>query len=265
MEVSSHALSLGRVDGRAVRGRRVHQPLARPPRLPPDHGGLLRSQGQAVRSGIAVACADRGDLRRRRRGPRDGRQGGLGAITVSATRRVGQADWTVGDFDALAQWRTGIHRCRSGRSAPPHRYPATWRLQHRQLPARAGHPGFDRGGTRAGGTRAGRRAGARAAGDPSSAVRISWRWSTTRTSPAPCSAVLETLRGQTTPSGSPWCSVPVVTAIPASGPDGRDRGRTWPISWSSPTTTRVTRNRKRSAPPSWRGRRVVGGRGRRDR
>ena len=35
MEVSSHALALGRVRGHAVRGRRVHQPVARPPRLPP--------------------------------------------------------------------------------------------------------------------------------------------------------------------------------------------------------------------------------------
>ena len=49
MEVSSHALELDRVDGRALRRRRVHEPDAGPPRLPSRHGGLLRRQGTPVR------------------------------------------------------------------------------------------------------------------------------------------------------------------------------------------------------------------------
>ncbi len=51
-----------------VRGGRVHQSLARPSGFPPDDGRLLRGQGPAVRSGVAGARADRGDLRRRRGG-----------------------------------------------------------------------------------------------------------------------------------------------------------------------------------------------------
>ncbi len=34
---------------RALRGRRIHQSVAGPPRLPPDDAGLLRRQGSAVR------------------------------------------------------------------------------------------------------------------------------------------------------------------------------------------------------------------------
>ena len=49
MEVSSHALALRRVDGIAVRGRRVHQSDPRPSRFPPRHGGLRDRQAPAVR------------------------------------------------------------------------------------------------------------------------------------------------------------------------------------------------------------------------
>ena len=55
MEVSSHALALGRVDGRALRGGRLHQPVARPPRLPPVDGGLLRHQGKTFRRRLRAA------------------------------------------------------------------------------------------------------------------------------------------------------------------------------------------------------------------
>ena len=48
-----------------LRGRRLHQPVPGPPRLPRRHGGLLRRQGLAVR---ARARRARGDLRRRRVG-----------------------------------------------------------------------------------------------------------------------------------------------------------------------------------------------------
>ena len=47
-EVSSHALDQGRVAGFNFRRRRLHQPHPRPPRLPPDHGKLLRRQAPAL-------------------------------------------------------------------------------------------------------------------------------------------------------------------------------------------------------------------------
>ena len=49
MEVSSHGLDQGRVNARRVRRRAVHQPHARPPRLPRHDGGLRRGQGEALR------------------------------------------------------------------------------------------------------------------------------------------------------------------------------------------------------------------------
>ena len=55
MEVSSHALALERVRGHPLRRRRLHEPLAGPPRLPPRHGGLLRREGGAVRPGLRRA------------------------------------------------------------------------------------------------------------------------------------------------------------------------------------------------------------------
>ena len=51
MEVSSHALALGRTDGAALRGRRLHQLRLRPPRLPRRRRVLLRGQGVAVHRG----------------------------------------------------------------------------------------------------------------------------------------------------------------------------------------------------------------------
>ena len=53
MEVSSHALSLRRVDGIDVRRRRLHEPDARSPRLPRGHGRLLPGQAAAVRDAAA--------------------------------------------------------------------------------------------------------------------------------------------------------------------------------------------------------------------
>ena len=47
-EVSSHALDQGRMVGIPLRCRRLHQPHPRPPRLPPDHGELLRRQAPAL-------------------------------------------------------------------------------------------------------------------------------------------------------------------------------------------------------------------------
>ena len=49
MEVSSHALALRRVDRMRFSAGAVHQPHARPPRLPRRHGGVLPGQAPAVR------------------------------------------------------------------------------------------------------------------------------------------------------------------------------------------------------------------------
>ena len=74
MEVSSHALTLGRVDAVhfAVGGftnlSRDHLDFH------PDDGGLPRRQGPAVRPRIANARRRFGGLRRRRRGPRPSRR-----------------------------------------------------------------------------------------------------------------------------------------------------------------------------------------------
>ena len=69
MEVSSHALALQARRRHPVRRRRLHQPDARPPRLPRGHGGLLRRQAPAVR-----------DAARRR-------AGGRSTSTIRAARR----------------------------------------------------------------------------------------------------------------------------------------------------------------------------------
>ncbi len=66
MEVSSHALELGRADGIHFAVQGVHQPDPGPPGLPPDDGGLLPGQAAPVRP----AGAGRGERRRRvRRAP----------------------------------------------------------------------------------------------------------------------------------------------------------------------------------------------------
>ena len=68
IEISSHALVLGRADAIHVARRRVHEPDPGPPRLPHRHGGLLRRQAAAVhrRRGPALAAARLGRQRRRR-------------------------------------------------------------------------------------------------------------------------------------------------------------------------------------------------------
>ena len=74
MEVSSHGLDQGRVNGVNVRRRAVHQPHARPPRLSRDDGGVRRREGAALQ---LAGPAHRGHQRRRRVRP-----------AASSTRRV---------------------------------------------------------------------------------------------------------------------------------------------------------------------------------
>ena len=55
MEVSSHALTLGRVDGVGLRRGGLHQPHPGPPRLPRRHGGVRGGQGIAVHAPARAA------------------------------------------------------------------------------------------------------------------------------------------------------------------------------------------------------------------
>src|SRR5918992_70349 len=76
MEVSSHALELGRVPD-------LHQPEPGPPRFPRDDGGVLRGQAAAVRGPRAVGgeCGRRVRAPDRRRGRvRDVRRGARGRL-----------------------------------------------------------------------------------------------------------------------------------------------------------------------------------------
>ena len=66
MEVSSHALALGRVYGLQFPHRRLHQPDARPPGFSRHHGRLLRRQAVALRRRRRAAAALRRSQSRRR-------------------------------------------------------------------------------------------------------------------------------------------------------------------------------------------------------
>ena len=78
MEVSSHALVLDRVDGMPLRRGGLHEPDARPPRLPRRHGELLRREAPALRPAQA--------RRRRRRQRRTTRTAG-GSLARRPPRR----------------------------------------------------------------------------------------------------------------------------------------------------------------------------------
>ncbi len=173
-----------------LRGRRIHQPVPRPSRLPPDHGGLLRGQGATVRPGVAAARPARGGVRRRRCRPRDGaprRQGGHGQHQGPARRLARRGRHG-------ARRCAGVHRDRPGRRPSPD--------GHRACPATTTSPivlSHWRFSTPSGFPRSRRR---RACGTPrspggssrSTAARTSSRWSTTRTSRARCTRCCGRLR-----------------------------------------------------------------------
>ena len=107
MEVSSHALALGRVDGTDLRRRAVHQPQPGPPRLPPDARGLLRRQGRAVHPRpLAARCGRRrhrlGTAARRR-----GHDPGDHGLLRSRARRARRRRRTGGRRSRLAGVRRG--------------------------------------------------------------------------------------------------------------------------------------------------------------
>ena len=267
MEVSSHALALGRVDGTQFAVGAFHQPVPRPPRLPPDHGRLLRRQGAAVRPGRrrcaparAVVCVD--DDAGRAMADR-----GPATRSPSAPHGPARATGAPTDVASLGAGGTRVHRGRPGRRASPGRRPAAGSLQHRQLPCRAGDSA-----TRSGfppeqaspGLLA--NPGSRPDASRSTAARISSRWSTTRTSRARCGAVLTTLRARI--AGWRWCSAPGGDRDAGKRrADGRGSPPSWPTWWSSPTTTRAARIPAaiRARDPGGRGRGAAGAQGGRDR
>ncbi len=268
MEVSSHALTLGRVDGISLRGGRfLHQSgPARSPRLPPDDGGLLRGQGSAsVRPRIAPRRRRiSGGVRRRRRRPRDGpprrRQGDDRQREGSAVRRLAR--------------RKDVHAGERGapRSSPPSTRPVCTTgcglrcpgdLQRRQLPCGTGRL-LDAVGVSpeqaAPGLRRPRRS--RAGSSRSTAARVFSRWSTTRTSQARCRPCCETAAAPRAPAAWPWCSAPAAIATRVNVRRWAASPPNWPTWWWSPTTTPATRIPPRSGPRSWRERPLPAARGR---
>ncbi len=108
MEVSSHALALGRVRGGALPRRRVHQPHAGPPRLPRLDGGLRRRQGAALHG----ARAGRGGPERRRRVRRASWPGGCKAPLVRVSARP---DAAATDAE-IAPREVALRRARASRA-----------------------------------------------------------------------------------------------------------------------------------------------------
>ena len=81
MEVSSHALEQHRVDATTLRGGVLHEPLARPSRLPRHDRRVLRGQGAAVHAGRSPTRAAISRRRRVRCRARD-------AARAAGTRRL---------------------------------------------------------------------------------------------------------------------------------------------------------------------------------
>ena len=94
MEVSSHALELGRVAGTQVRRRRLHEPSVGPPRLPLDDGGLLPREGPPL---LARPRRARSRVRRRRVGPAARARGQIPVVRLATRPEAGAADWSVED------------------------------------------------------------------------------------------------------------------------------------------------------------------------
>ena len=183
MEVSSHALTLGRVDG-------THFAVGGFTNLSRDHldfhptmadyfeaKALLFDPASPLRARTVVVCID--DDAGRAMAARAG-----DAITVSADGQP--ARLARHGRGADRRRGTGVHRRRPRRRAAPGRHPAAGPLQRRQLSCRTGDSGRGRSFAGAGGAGTGRNPGPRAAGRDRLAARISLRWSTTRTSRARC-------------------------------------------------------------------------------
>ena len=240
MEVSSHALSLGRVAGTSYEVAAVHQPVPGPPGLPRDHRRLLRGQGHAVHA-------------RATPGP------GWSTSTTSTAgswpppRRSRCTTYSAGGNPA-ADWRATDVRVRRGRQRVPGRRPRRRRgrrvgrparaVQRRQRAGRDRRPGRGRDRDRHRGGRGRRVPGrARAAGAGRGRPGLHRARRLLAQARARSSAVLDALR-PVTPGN--LTHRPGLRRRPGPGQapaDGRGRGRArrpWPF---SPTTTRARRTR----------------------
>ena len=253
MEVSSHALVMGRVDGVVFDVGGVPQPRPRPPRLPPRHGRLLRGQG--------ARCFT--PEHSRARAGRPSTTSGAGGWSSGPTVPVADA---LGDRRATPTGGPPTSSCRddrrdvpraSGRGvdvagrlpdprrlqrrptrsprSPPRRPPATTRravaARDRRRPRRARPARADRRGP---GLRGRRRL------RPQARRRRGRARAPCARSPAGRLIVVHRRRRRPRPR--------------QAAADGRDRRAAAPTCWSSPTTTRAARTPPRSAPRSWPGR-----------
>ena len=201
MEVSSHALALGRVDGIrfAVGGftnlSRDHLDFHPTMEDYFDAKARLFDPARRCAPRTAVVCVDddagRAMARRGRRAPSPSAPTGNAAALAGRGRRAPMA---AGRSEFTAVDPAGVHHtgCASG-------CPARYNVANALLAA--GDSGRGRRLARAGVARAARRRGARPARGRSTAGRTSWPWSTTPTSPARCGRCWRRLRRPDRPAG----------------------------------------------------------------
>jgi len=193
MEVSSHALSLGRVDGVkfAVGGftnlSRDHLDFHPTMQDYFDAKARLFDAGSPTHASISVICIDDDagrDMARLAHHP----------VSVSATGR--DADWWVEKGRCGRAGGTGVPRRRPGGCASRAADRAPRSLQHRQLPAGGRAAGRRRGVTRAGRAGTAQRDGARQAGADRPRPGFSRARRLRPHKPGALRAVLDTLREQ---------------------------------------------------------------------
>ena len=248
MEVSSHALALGRVAGTSLRRRRLHQPVPGPPGLPPRHRRLLRGQGGAcsrpryARAGVVNIDDARGrQLAARPADPDHHVLRGRRARRRLARRRRPRRrrrEHLPGRSGPAASRPTRRSRC-PGRSTSPTRWPRSWRWSRRA----SGWPPRWPGSPPA--------RACPAAWSGSTPARTSPCSSTTRTSPARCEAVLTALRPVTAGSLAIVLGCGGDRDTRQAPADGRGRRRGWPMWRFSPVITRARRIRSRYWPRCW--------------
>ena len=124
MEVSSHALALRRADYLRFARRHLHEPDARSPRLPPRHGGLLRSPS----GGCSSCCRAGGIARDEPRRPPRPRFAAVAprpvtyAIDAPADVRPGPLTFSLDGLAFDVRTPRGTLRCGRRWSAVPNAY-----------------------------------------------------------------------------------------------------------------------------------------------
>ena len=94
LEATSHGSELRPPRRRSLRGARVHEPHAGPPRLPRHDGALLRGEAPAVRADVPAAV-NVGDEYGRRLAAELSAGGSRSASTEGRRSSLGPARWTV--------------------------------------------------------------------------------------------------------------------------------------------------------------------------